>query len=184
MKTKIIFLAVITMLFFFTNCEKETLWDHSESNINLSEDIHTSAIGIHKLVPIIGEIYIGVDAYNEFGLGTRGKIQGKFSHLGKLNETSSWENESYDLDPFPIIEYVNSISFSAANGDLLSGTFYGTLDLISGKSNGTMVFEEGTGRFTQVSGAIYGEGFADFDPGSGLLTGLSLKGAGEISYKH
>lgn len=135
-----------------------------------------------KMVPIRGEIFGAVEEYTPQGFGIRGTMAGFFTHLGKLDEMNSiWENRSVDPSQLPLLSYVNDIVFCAANGDLVYATYYGVVNVQTLEASGNLVFEDGTGRFENVSGELVGYGYSERDESTGRLVGVHLEGEGVIS---
>ena len=134
-----------------------------------------------KMVPITGKVFVRITEYDEQGFGIGASLAGFFTHFGKLNETKSWsECISHDFSQLPIISYVHYIECCTANGDLVYGTYAGTIDVRTLEANATWIFEGGTGRFENVSGQMIVHGYAERDE-TGKTIGSYLEGEGEIS---
>lgn len=173
---RIIFL-LIGIFIFALGCNNEIL--DTDSALETVDLKYTKT----KMVPLKGEVFVSVDEYDDQGLGIIGKMSGYFSHLGKLNETNSiWENMSNDMSDFPnTLTFTQDVMFCAANGDLLHGTYTGTVYFTNAEVYGLFVIDGGTGRFENATGQTNADGYAWFDE-FGRPAGMYLTGEGEISY--
>ena len=115
---------------------------------------------------------------------------GQVSHLGssayQLNTTQDWSG--YDMTTFPcgVIQPGSTMSFTAANGHMVSGTVSGTVceqfppAMTSYVSTLTVTITGGTGRFTGATGTLTGSGVSTATgPGTFADTGSF---AGSITY--
>ena len=178
---KIIFLLIGVFLFAF-GCNNEILdTDSTLETANLKYS-NTKMAPI-KMVPIKGEVIISVDEYDEQGLGINGKMAGHLTHMGKLNQAeSTWVTLYHDFSQYPpVIIQVNDLIFCAANGDLLYGTYTGSLDVTTSVIDGFCVLENGTGRFENAAGQVNVTGYPWYDE-LGRVEGIRFISEGEISY--
>ncbi len=172
---KLIRLLLIALLFVAYGCN-----DDIPDIEPITKEASLKNGEIDQMVPITGKCFVTIEEYNEQGLGIAGTMSGVYTHLGKLRESeSTWTNESHTLS-YPLLYYVHQLVACAANGDLMYGTYSGSINVETLEAEAYWDIDGGTGRFRNVSGYMNVHGYAQRDE-SGKTTGSYLEGEGEMT---